>query len=75
MSCARPTIRIPDQYIRKQEGVYLSGFQKGQVVQCSNGPFGFQPLLDHSNTELVKYSGNLNSGLVWFSNGLNSPDN
>ena len=25
--CTRPTIRIPDQYIRKQDGVHLPGIQ------------------------------------------------
>ena len=25
--CTKPTIRIPDQYIRKQDGIHLSGIQ------------------------------------------------
>ena len=25
--CTRPTIQIPDQYIRKQDSIHLSGFQ------------------------------------------------
>ena len=59
--CTRPTIQIPDQYIRKQDGVYLSSIKMigllGIQMELKNrGPFGIQPLFNHSNTKLVWHS-------------------
>ena len=52
--CTRPTIQIPEQNIRKQDGVNLSGIQK--VGYSNSGPFGIRSLFDHSNTELQRGS-------------------
>ena len=51
--CTRPTIRILDQYIRKQYSVHLSGIQTVWLsgIQMNAGPFGIQPLFDHLNTK------------------------
>ena len=52
----RLTIPILDQYIRKQDGVHLSGIQVFGLCHLNTGPVGIKPLFDHSNTELVWYS-------------------
>ena len=59
--CTRPTIKIPDQYIRKPGGIYFSsiqivGLSSIQMAFENRRPFGIQPLFDHSNTERVWYS-------------------
>ena len=66
----RPTLQMPDQYKRKQDGVLLFWYSIGLAVLYSNGiqileqlasnlhtgPFGIQPLIYHVNTKLVWYS-------------------
>ena len=58
--CTRPTILIPNQYARKQDGVHFSGVQMVRLsvihMVLKTWPFGIQPLFDHSNTQLVWYS-------------------
>ena len=58
--CSRPSIQIPEQYIRKQDGVHLSGIQMvglpGIQMAFENQNIWHQPLLDHSKTILVWYS-------------------
>ena len=58
--CTRPTIWIPDQYIRKQDSIHLSGIQMVRLSifkwYLNTRQFGIQPLLDHLITQLVWYS-------------------
>ena len=66
--CTKPTIQILNQYIRKQDGVHLSGIQMVelsgiQMVELSsiqmalkNRTFGIQHLFDYLNTRLDQIS-------------------
>ena len=58
--CTRPTIWIPDQYIRKQDCIHLLVFKLLGCSVCklhlNAEPFGIYPFFHHLNTELVWYS-------------------
>ena len=58
--CTRPTIQIPDQWIRSKMASICPVFKwLGCPVfkwHSKTRPFGIQPLLDQSNTRLVQYS-------------------
>ena len=56
----RPTVWIPNQYMQKLDGIHLPGIQMAfkyrTIWNPTSGPFGIQPLFDHLNTQLVRYS-------------------
>ena len=58
--CTRPTAQIPNQYIRKQDGVHLSGIQMVELssiqMALKNRTFGIQHLFDYLNTRLDQIS-------------------
>ena len=43
--CTRTIIQILDEYVSKQDGIYLSSIQ----MEFKTGPFGIQHLFDHLN--------------------------